>query len=161
MTPATAEAASERFIIDPEEMRRRWIRVGWGLLFSAAIIAVVGFDYERDPQPSTRALLWSVTLVLSVANIGNLGFLLRYRQRIQHHYLELAPGRLRFVTAAESSELALEQVAAIRLFSRRGRLQHIQLLLRNNRGIRLEGYRDLPRLAELLQHALPASKLLR
>lgn len=160
MTAETAEATSERFIIAPEEKRRRWIRAGWGVLFSTAIIAVVALDHARDPQPSTRALLWSVILVLTVANLGNLFFLLRYLRRMPHHHLELASGRLRFVTADESSELDLGQVAAIRLFRRWGRLQHIQLVLRNSRGIRLEGYRDLQRLADLLQNALPSGKLL-
>jgi hypothetical protein len=160
MTAALAEAAGERFVIGPEEKRRRWLRVAWGVLFSTAIVAVVALDHARDPQPATRGLLWSVALVLTVANLGNLFFLLRYLRRIPHHHIELTPGRLRFVTGAECSELDLAQVAAIRLFKRCGRLQHIQLVLRNNRGIRLEGYRDLPRLAALLQGALPPDSLL-
>lgn len=151
----------ERFVIREGERRHRWIGVGWGLVFSAGLIAVVAFDYQRDPQPSVRGLLWSVIIVLIMANLGNLFFLLRYLQKIRDHHLELEPGKLRFVTGGECSELDLAQVAAIRLFKRWGKLQHIQLLLKNNRGIRLEGYQDLPHLAERLQAELPAGKLLR
>lgn len=151
----------ERFVIRRDEGRRRWISVGWGLVFSAALIVAVAVDYQRDPQPSARGLLWSVILVLTVANLGNLMFLLRYLRKIRNHHLELLPGKLRFFTAGECSELDLAEVAAMRLFKRWGKLQHIQLLLRNNRGIRLEGYEDLAHLAERLQTELPAGKLLR
>jgi len=154
-------SSTERFIIRPGERRHRWIGVGWGLLFSTGLIAVIALEYQQDPQPSARSLLWTVIIVLTMANLGNLFFLLRYLRKIRDHHLELEPGKLRFVTGGESSELDLAQVAAIRLFKRWGKLQHIQLVLRNNRGIRLEGYQDLPRLAERLQAELPAGKLLR
>jgi hypothetical protein len=101
-----------------------------------------------------------VSIVLLLANLGNLFFLLRYLRKIRDHHVELAAGRLRFVTGGDCSELDLAQVATIRLFKRWGKLQHIQLVLRNNRGIRLEGYQDLQRLAERLQDALPAGKTL-
>ncbi len=150
----------ERFEISRQEGRRRWRGVGWGILFSSAMIAVVAYDYQQDPQPSLRALLWSVSIVLLLANLGNLFFLLRYLRKIRDHHVELAAGRLRFVTGGDCSELDLAQVTTIRLFKRWGKLQHIQLVLRNNRGIRLEGYQDLQRLAERLQDALPAGKTL-
>jgi hypothetical protein len=158
---ATRMSTLERFVIRRDERRQRWIHVGWGLLFSTGMIAVVALDYQQDPQPSARGLLWSVIIVLLMANVGNLFFLLRYLRKIRDHHLELEPGRLRFVTAGESSELDLAQVAAIRLFRRWGKLQHIQLVLRNNRGIRLEGYQDLDRLAVCLQAELPSGTVLR
>jgi hypothetical protein len=80
---------------------------------------------------------------------------LRYLRLIDDHCLEVVAGKLRFLTAGKCSELEFEQVSALRLFRRRGKLRHIQLLLKNNRGIRLEGYQDLDRLAQCLQDALP------
>jgi hypothetical protein len=56
----------ERFVIREGERRHRWIGVGWGLVFSAGLIAVVAFDYQRDPQLSVRGLLWSVIIVLTM-----------------------------------------------------------------------------------------------
>ena len=151
-------ATMERFAIRREERRQRWINVGLGLLFSAGMMAVVVVEYDRDPQPSVRSLMWSVILILTVANLGNIFFLLRYLRRIRDHHLELLPGKLRFVTAGESSELELAQVVTMRQFKRWGKLQHLQLLLRNNRGVRLEGYENLPLLAERLQAELTANK---
>ncbi|WP_300317640.1 hypothetical protein [Accumulibacter sp.] len=152
----------ERFVVGQEEKRRRWINVGWGLLFSGAMIAAVVSEHRQDPERYTSFLLWSVTWLLGAANLANLVFLLRYLRLIRDHCLELlpeqpaAPGRLRFYSAGKWTELEFEQVTAVRFFKRWGKLRHIQLLLRNNRGIRLEGYQDLPRLAESLRRALPA-----
>ena len=121
----------------------------------AAVLLAVPFGrgIARDGRPARRETL--------IAILAGLFFLLRYLRKIRDHHLELEPGKLRFVTGGECSELDLAQVAAIRLFKRWGKLQHIQLLLKNNRGIRLEGYQDLPHLAERLQAELPAGKLLR
>ena len=157
----------ERFVIGREERRRRWINVGWGLLFSGAIVVAVGLEHQRDPERYGSVLLWSVASILAVANLANLVFFLRYLRLIGDHCLEVLPakpkvrgeaaepGKLRFFSAGKWTELELEQVTAIRLFTRWGKLRHVQLLLSNNRGIRLEGYQDLPRLAETLQTALP------
>lgn len=145
----------QRFVVGKEEKRRRWINVGWGLLFSSAMIVTVAFEHQQDPERYSSFLLWSVVSILGAANLGSLVFLLRYLRLIDDHCLELVPGKLRFLTAGKWSELAFEQVTALRLFRRRGKLRHIQLILRNNRGIRLEGYQDLARLAECLQKELP------
>lgn len=162
----------ERFVVGKEEKRRRWINVGWGLLFSGAIIATVAFEHQQDPERYGGFLLWSVASLLGAANLANVFFLLRYLRLIADHCLELMPGKvsargrparpgkLRFLTAGKWTELELEQVTALRLFKRWGKLRHIQLLLKNNRGIRLEGYQDLPRLAESLQSELPSGKLM-
>ncbi|WP_313950160.1 hypothetical protein [Accumulibacter sp.] len=156
----------ERFVVSTEEKRRRWINVGWGLLFSAAIVGTVVLEHQRDPESYGSFLLWSVASMLGAANLANLFFLLRYLRLIRDHCLELipgkprVPGKLRFFTAGKWTELELEQVSALRVFKRWGKLRHIQLVLRNNRGIRLEGYQDLSRLAESLQSALPSGKLM-
>lgn len=154
----------ESFMVGKDEKRRRWTNVGWGLLFSAAMIALVTFEHQRDPERYSSLLFWSVTWILTAANLANLIFLLRYLRLIRDHRLELvpgtgtAPGKLRFFGAGKWTELELEQITTIRLFKRWGKLRHIQLVLRNNRGIRLEGYEDLPRLAESLQASLPRGK---
>ena len=146
---------TERFVVGREEKRRRWINVGWGLLFSGAMVATVAFEHQQDPERYSGFLLWSVVSVLGAANLGSLVFLLRYLRLIDDHCLEVVAGKLRFLTAGQCSELEFEQVSALRLFRRWGKLRHIQLVLKNNRGIRLEGYQDLDRLAECLQDALP------
>jgi len=145
----------ERFVVGKEEKRRRWINVGWGLVFSTAMVVTVALEHQQDPVRYSSFLLWSVASILGAANLGSLVFLLRYLRLIDGHCLEVVPGKLRFLTAGKWSELDFEQVSALRLFRRRAKLRHIQLVLKNNRGIRLEGYQDLDRLAQCLQDALP------
>ncbi len=145
----------ERFVVGKEEKRRRWLNVGWGLLFSGAMVIAVSVGREQDPERYSSFLWWSVIWILGAANLGNLFFLVRYLRLIDDHCIELVPGKLRFLSAGKWSELEFEQVSALRLFRRRGKLRHIQLLLKNRRGIRLEGYQDLEGLAQGLQDALP------
>lgn len=67
---------------------------------------------------------------------------------------------LRFSTRGQVTELDLGQVAAMRLFQRKGNVQHIQLRLTNGRGIRLEGYDNLAGLAQLLRDELPEGRVM-
>jgi len=149
----------ERFVVGKDEKRRHWTNAGWGALFSAAMVVAVSFGHQQDPERYSSFLFWSVASIVTTLNLVNLIFLLRYLRAIGDHCLEVLPGKLRFLTAGKCSELEFEQVTALRLFRRRGELRHIQLLLRNNRGIRLEGYQDLERLAQCLQDALPGKQM--
>ena len=145
----------ERFVVGKDEKRRRWINAGLGLLFSAAMVVAVTVGQQQDPERYSSFLWWSVVSLLGAANLSNLVFLIRYLRLIDDHCIELVPGKLRFLSAGKWSELDLDQVTALRLFKRWGKLRHIQLLLKNNRGIRLEGYENLGGLADSLQGALP------
>ena len=145
----------ERFVVGKDEKRRRWINAGLGLLFSAAMVVAVTVGQQQDPERYSSFLWWSVVSLLGAANLSNLVFLIRYLRLIDDHCIELVPGKLRFLSAGKWSELDLDQVTALRLFKRWGKLRHIQLVLKNNRGIRLEGYENLGRLADSLQSALP------
>ena len=145
----------ERFVVGKDEKRRRWINAGLGLLFSAAMVVAVTVGQQQDPERYSSFLWWSVVSLLGAANLSNLVFLIRYLRLVDDHCIELVPGKLRFLSAGKWSELDLDQVTALRLFKRWGKLRHIQLLLKNNRGIRLEGYENLGGLADSLQGALP------
>lgn len=145
----------ERFVVGRKEKRRRWINVGWGALFSGAMIVSVVLGHQQDPERYSNFLMWSMVSILATVNLANLFFLLRYLRLIDDHCVEIAPGKLRFFTGGAWSELDFDQVNALRLFRRRGAVRHVQLLLKNNRGIRLEGYDELDRLAVRLQEALP------
>lgn len=145
----------ERFVVGKDEKRRRWINAGLGLLFSAAMVVAVTVGQQQDPERYSSFLWWSVVSLLGAANLSNLVFLIRYLRLVDDHCIELVPGKLRFLSAGKWSELDLDQVTALRLFKRWGKLRHIQLVLKNNRGIRLEGYENLGGLADSLQGALP------
>ena len=49
----------------------------------------------------------------------------------------------------------LLKIVTLTFYRRKGRLEHIQLKLRNNRGIRLEGYTDLEQLGRAIADRIP------
>ena len=151
---------SERFSIGASERSKRWRNIAWGGVLSAALVIVVLVAHERDPTTYNVTLLWSVVGFAVLANLVNLARFLRYQRLIREHYLEVAPGMLRFSTRGQVTELDLGQVAAMRLFQRKGNMQHIQLRLTNGRGIRLEGYDNLAGLAQLLRDELPEGRVM-
>lgn len=151
---------TQRFVIGATERRKRWRNIGWGIVFSVALVVAVVIGHERDPVNFNTALLWSVAAFAILANLVNLVRFLRYLRLIRDHYLEVAPGTLRFSTGGDVSELELDDVSAMRLFRRGKRIDHIQLVLKNNRGIRLEGYENLAELEQLLRDELPEGRVM-
>lgn len=89
------------------------------------------------------------------ANLINWFRHLRYLRLVKEHSLEVTSGKLLFRTGAELSTLDVSDISLINLFRRKGDMRHIQIRLINNRGIRLEGYEDLERMAELLAEQVP------
>lgn len=145
------------FAISGEALEQRSRNILWGAGFSLAFAALITFGHYRYPQTYNDLLLWSVVGFLAIANLVNFLRHRRYLRLVRDHRVEVHPGTLRFRTGTEHSELDLNDVAAINLFRRKNVLRHIQLILKNNRGIRLEGYRDLERLAERLSEQVPAA----
>jgi hypothetical protein len=151
---------SQRWTIGTGERALRRRNIAWGLLLSLLLAAMVAFLNQRDPQQYNEVLLWSVVGFVALANLVNYLRYRRWLRRSAEHSLELRDDRLRFSTADEESVLELDQVTALRVFRRSGQLRHIQLLLPNNRGIRLEGYDDLDGLLRALSERLPAAKIM-
>jgi hypothetical protein len=149
-----------KFTIGEAERRQRSRNVGWGLLFSLLLAGIVAYQNYRYPQEYNDVLLWSVVGFVILANLISYYRHRRYLTKIRQHFLELEPGRLVFCTGDDRSELDLEQIAALRLFRAGPRLRHIQILLKNQRGIRLEGYQDLDELARLLAEQIPPEKIM-
>jgi hypothetical protein len=149
-----------RFVIGDAELRKRSRNIAWGLAFSVLLAAVIAIANHRYPDRYGDALLWSVLGFVVLANLINYYRHRLYLRKVRGHYLELVPPRLIFCTGDDRSELDLQQIAALRLFRGGGRLRHIQILLKNNRGIRLEGYQELDELARLLTEQVPPGKIM-
>ena len=149
-----------KFRIAEEERRKRRRNLLFGLAFTAVLVGLVALEHRRAPEQYNTVLLWSVVGFAVLANLVNY---LRHRRWVRlsrDHFLEVLPDRIRFSTNGQLSELQPEQIAAVRFHRRRGRLQHIQILLNSRRGIRLEGYQDLSDLGRRLAERLPAAKLM-
>ncbi len=150
---------SNIFVISEEALALRNRNILWGAGLSLILAAVIAFGHYRYPQTYNDVLLWSVVGFVILANLVNLIRHLRYLRLIKEHRLEVHPGSVRFWTGADRTELDLKDIAMINLYRNKGDLRHIQIRLNNNRGIRLEGYQDLERLAALLAEQVPKGHL--
>ncbi|MCP4702363.1 MAG: hypothetical protein GY862_36705 [Gammaproteobacteria bacterium] len=151
-----------KFIISKEEIRKRNNNILLGLLFSLVLTAVVVIQNHNDPQQYSNTLLWSVIICVVLANLVNYYRHLRYVHLIRGHCIEAHPGKLCFRTRTETTELDTGDIAALRFFrDKTGVLKHIQIRLKNSRGIRLEGYANLDELAGLLTKEVPAESILK
>ena len=149
-----------KFTIGEHEIHKRKHNVLWGLALSLALAGIVGLAHSRHPDSYNQTLLLSVIGFVIVFNGVAYVRHRRYLRLVKDHWLEVEPGRVRFWTRGQASELQIADIAALRVFKRRGRLGHIQLRLRNGRGIRLEGYRDMHELKRLLAEQLPAAHIM-
>lgn len=161
MTPISEESndvseMAARFTVSPESIATRNKNLLWGLLFGLVLVAVVAVAHRKDPETFNDLLLWSVLGFVVLGNLVNFIRHLRYLRLIREHRVEVYPDRVQFWTGGEMTELNRRDIAGVFLYRRKGILQHIQVRLRNNRGIRLEGYEGMDRLAELLEEPIPA-----
>ncbi len=147
------------FTITSESIRARNRNILWGALFSVLLVAVVALAHQESPDRYNEALLWSVIGFVVLANLVNYYRHLRYLRLIRNHRVEVLPDSVEFWTAGTKSELPLSDVAGVFLHRRRGELRHIQVRLKNNRGIRLEGYGDLEGMAACLKERLSESQV--
>jgi hypothetical protein len=144
-----------QFHIAKAELIQRRRRIQYGLVFSTLLAALIGYQHQQAPQDYNDVLFWSVMGFLLAANLINYFRHRRYLAKARIHHIELLDEQIAFVTGEESSRLPLADIAAMRSFHRREKLAHIQLKLRNGRGIRLEGYEQMDQLEEALQQRLP------
>ena len=144
-----------RFTISDESIRKRNRNVLLGGLFSLLLAGVVTYGHYESPDRYNQTLLWSVLGFVLIGNLVNFYRHLRYLRLSRDHRIEVYPGSAQFWTAGDKTELDLKDVAGLFFYRRRGELQHIQVRLKNNRGIRLEGYADLEHLAAELGKQLP------
>ncbi len=141
-----------RFRVTPESLETRKKNLVLGALLSLILVIVVVVAHRSDPERYNDLLLWSVIGFAVVGNLVNYFRHRRYVALIRDHYIEVSPERIQFWTGGNKTELERSDIAAVFLYpAKGGALRHIQLSLKNNRGIRLEGYEHMNRLAELLQ----------
>jgi len=145
----------EIFSISEKFLDERSRNIKWGGALSLILVAAIAFGRYRYPDTYNDVLLWSVVAFVIGANLINYLRHRRYLRMIKNHGVEVCRGKVRFRTGTQESELDLKDVALVNLFRRKGVLRHIQLRLQNSRGIRLEGYGDLERMARLIAAQVP------
>ena len=131
-----------------------------GALFSVVLVAIIVSGHMHSPQTYNEVLLWSMVGFLGIGNLVNYYRYRRYMRRVKNHRLEVTRKSVDFWTEGEKSVMRFDKVAALVKHRRRGKLSHLQIKLRNNRGIRLEGYESMEDLSECLEEHIPKAHVM-
>ena len=131
----------------------------WSALFSLALIAVVSSGHMLYPKTYNDILLWSVIPLVILGNIINYYRYRRYLRLIRDHRIEIEGDEILFHTGSEKSVLNVKDIAMLTFYRKKGKLDHIQLKLRNNRGIRLESYAELEQLGRDIADRIPKQQV--
>jgi hypothetical protein len=145
------------FKISEAEFAKRNRNLLWGAGFSLLLAVVTTIGHNLYPDTFNKAFYGSVLVFLVLANLINFLRHLRYLKRARLHRLEVVDGRVRFFTDDEMSQLDPDQVAGLTVYRRKGEIAHLQVRLKNNRGIRLEGYEGMEPLRDALAELVPAA----
>jgi hypothetical protein len=129
------------------------------VLFSLVLTVVVTAGHLQDPETYNDMFFWSVIIVVVVGNAVNYYRYRRYLRLVEDHRIEIVGDEVSFFTGTEKSVLNIKDITALTFYRRKGRIEHIQLKLRNNRGIRLEGYADLEQLGGAIADLIPQEQV--
>jgi hypothetical protein len=146
---------SSTFDIGPESIEKRRKNILLGGVFSLLLAILVVFGHARYPQTYNDVLLWSVLGFVVLGNLVNYYRHRRYLRLIRDHHVDIFPGRIEFWTGDQKSVLDIGDIAGVFLYRKKGVLGHIQIRLKSDRGIRLEDYRELERMAQSIAEQLP------
>jgi hypothetical protein len=155
---AAADSDGAVFRISPGGLHRRTrhqiAAAGLGLLLAVLIF----WAHGAQPQTYNEVLLWSVVGFVLLINVVGYARHRRYRRLARRHLLRVTGSEVRFETGDRRSVLHRVDIATIRVFRKRGGIGHIQIRRTDDRGIRLEDYDDMERLAAALKPLVPASR---
>lgn len=128
-------------------------------LFSLVLAGLAAAGHFRYPETCTDMFFWSVIIVVVAGNLVNYYRHRRYLRLVKDHRIEIDGDEVSFFTGAEKSVLDTGEIVALTFYRRKGQLEHIQLKLRNNRGIRLEGYAGLEQLGGAIADRIPGERV--
>ena len=130
-----------------------------GALLSLALAAVITVGHFQYPETFNNLLFWSVITLVVVGNLVNYYRYRRYLRLAEDHRIEIDGDEVSFFTGTEKSVLDTKDIVALTFYRRKGQVEHIQLKLGNNRGIRLESYSDLEQLGGAIADRIPTEQV--
>lgn len=148
-----------RFKIGAEEIQKRSKNIKMGGFFAGLLVIFIAYHNNQYPAKYNDILFWSIMGFIILANLVGYYRYRSYLRRIKEHWIEVHSEQLQFHTKGKVSELNINDIAALNFYRRKGILQHIQIQLKNNRGIRLEGYDDISILGNLLSEQVPKAHI--
>lgn len=144
-----------RFKIAKKELQKRSKNIKIGGILAGVLVIFIAYQNNEYPEKYNDVLYWSILGFIILANLIGFYRYRRYLKMVKDHWIEVHSMQLQFHTKGEVTELNLNDIAAIYFHRHKGTLQHIQIKLKNNRGIRLEGYENINALADLLSEKVP------
>ena len=143
------------YSISKTSLQTRKKNIFLSVLLSLVLAAVITAGHLQDPETYNDMFFWSVIIVAVVGNFVNYYRYRRYLRLVEDHRIEIVGDKVFFFTGTEKSILNIKEITALTFYRRKGQVEHIQLKLRNNRGIRLEGYADLEQLGGNIADRIP------
>ena len=143
------------YSISETSLQTRKKNIFLSVLFSLVLAAVITAGHFQYPETYNDMFFWSVIILVVVGNLVNYYRYRRYLRLVEDHRIEIDGDEVSFFTGTEKSVLDTKEIVALTFYRRKGQVEHIQLKLRNNRGIRLEGYADLEKLGRAIADRIP------
>ena len=147
------------YTISETSLQTRKKNIIFGALLSLLLAVVVTAGHSQYPETYNDIFFWSVIIVVVVANLVNFYYYRRYLRLVEDHRIEIDGDEISFFTGTEKSVLNVKEIVALTFYRGRGQVKHIQLKLKNNRGIRLEGYADLEQLGIAIADRIPKEQV--
>ncbi len=130
------------------------------MLFSLLLAILIVAGRIQYPEDYNDVLLWSVAAFIVLGNLINYYRYNRYLRLIKDHRIEITDDKVLFWTGGEKSELNISDITMLTFYRSKGELKHIQLKLKNNRGIRLEGYTAQEQLGQSIAQKIPQEQVI-
>jgi hypothetical protein len=143
------------YSISETSLQTRKKNVFLSALLSLVLVAVTTAGHFQYPETYDDMVFWSVIIAVVAGNLVNYYRYRRYLRLIEDHRIEIDGDEVSFFTGTDKSVLDTKEIVALTFYRRKGQVEHIQLKLRNNRGIRLEGYVDLEQLGGAIADRIP------
>jgi hypothetical protein len=147
------------YYISKTSLQSRKRNIYLSVLFSLVLAVIATAGHLQDPETYNDMFYWSVIIVVVVGNVVNYYRYRRYLRLVEDHRIEIVGDDVFFFTGSDKSILNIREITALTFYRRKGQVEHIQLKLRNNRGIRLEGYTDLEQLGGTIADRIPQKQV--
>ena len=148
-----------RYTISETSLQTRKKNIFLSALLSLVLVVVITAGHFQYPETYNDMVFWSVIVMVAVGNLVNYYRYRRYLRLIKDHRIEIDGDEALFFTGTEKSVLDTKEIVALTFYRRKGQVEHIQLKLRNNRGIRLEGYTNLEQLGGSIADRVPKERV--
>ena len=147
------------YSISETSLQTRKNNIFLGVLLSLLLAAAVAAGHFQYPETYNDVFFWSVIIMVVAGNLVNYYRYRRYLRLVEDHRIEINGDEVSFFTGTDKSVLDTKDIVALTFYRRKDQLQHIQLKLRNNRGIRLEDYAELEQLGCAIADRIPKEQV--